>query len=104
MKTLNLARLFAIAIPLVSVVGVCGKKLPSSSSSAIRNPELNGGYVEGDLMLTQEQKDMLFAKSIDRSGLINKRYRWPGSVVWFKFANDIGKFNHIESIVKIFAY
>lgn len=108
MKTLNLnlARLFAIAIVLVSVNVCGGKKLPSSSSAISNlysNPELRGGYVEGDLKLTQDQKSMLFAKSVDRSGLVNKRYRWPASLVWFKFANDIGKFNHIESII-IFVY
>lgn len=68
-----------------------GKKLHLQTQQT-RNPELNGGFVEGDLKLTAEQKSVLYASPVDRSGLVNKRYRWPGSLVWYKFAGDIGEF------------
>lgn len=88
--------LYLVLAALVSVG--FGKKLhlqlqpQSQPQQKHRNPELKGGFVEGDLKLTAEQKNMLFASSVDRSGLVNKRYRWPKSVVWFKFSPEISKY------------
>ena len=83
MKTSNLLIVLLVALVAHCERGCCKKTIT-------RNPELKANYVEGDLKLTDEQKRMLFESLVKRSGIISKRYRWPGSVVYFKFAGDIG--------------
>lgn len=50
----------------------------------VQDPELTGGYFEGDMVLSN-----------DRNGLINSAARWPDKTVYFKIDDAIGKaFNH----------
>ncbi|XP_017099418.2 seminal metalloprotease 1 [Drosophila bipectinata] len=61
-----------------------GKPLPAG----VYDPEEAGGFVEGDMMLTTEQKNTLSFGPKARNGLINTEKRWPQNVVVYRISND----------------
>lgn len=45
------------------------------------------GYFEGDMLLTQAQKDMISRSGLNRNGLINVWYRWHENTVPYVINN-----------------
>lgn len=43
-----------------------------------------GNYVEGDMILTEEQMDTLYSPA--RNGLISKSYHWPNKTVYYQLS------------------
>lgn len=43
-----------------------------------------GNYVEGDMILTEEQMDMLYSPA--RNGLISKSRHWPNNTVYYQLS------------------
>uniref|UniRef100_A0A1B0CLR7 Peptidase M12A domain-containing protein n=1 Tax=Lutzomyia longipalpis TaxID=7200 RepID=A0A1B0CLR7_LUTLO len=49
-----------------------------------------GEHFEGDILLTDRQKQEIFDVMVDsRTGLLNPRYRWPGNVVVYEYADEL---------------
>lgn len=46
-----------------------------------QNIEELSGQIEGDMVLTSEQEQMVDGSSSGRTGLIDTNYRWPDNVV-----------------------
>lgn len=55
------------------------------------DPELAGGFFEGDLDLTEDQQVQLLSPIEGRNGLINTERRWPDRTVYFKVTEELGK-------------
>lgn len=45
-----------------------------------------GNYFEGDMIITEEQKEALFART--RNGLIATKYRWANKTVPYRLTSD----------------
>lgn len=56
--------------------------------TGVYDPEEAGGFVEGDMMLTTEQKYNIEFGPKARNGLINPEKRWPQNVVVYRISND----------------
>jgi len=70
---------------LLQVVLNSGKPLPAG----VYDPEEVAGFVEGDMMLTEEQQRRLeHGAPMARNGLINTERRWPGNVVVYRISDD----------------
>ncbi|XP_017115477.1 seminal metalloprotease 1 [Drosophila elegans] len=69
---------------LLQVVLNSGKPLPAG----VYDPEEAAGFVEGDMMLTEEQQRSLEQGPRARNGLINTEKRWPNNVVVYKISDD----------------
>uniref|UniRef100_A0A1L8DQ68 Metalloendopeptidase n=1 Tax=Nyssomyia neivai TaxID=330878 RepID=A0A1L8DQ68_9DIPT len=49
-----------------------------------------GKHFEGDIVLTDRQKQELFDVMVDsRTGLLNPRYRWPDNIVYYEYAAEL---------------
>ncbi|GAB0093430.1 hypothetical protein DMENIID0001_085710 [Sergentomyia squamirostris] len=52
--------------------------------------EMGDDLFEGDMDLTEEQKNSLFDGLVDiRTGLLNEKYRWPNKTLIYDFAEDV---------------
>ncbi|XP_016961721.1 seminal metalloprotease 1 [Drosophila biarmipes] len=70
---------------LLQVALNSGKPLPAG----VYDPEEAAGFVEGDMMLTEEQQRSLeHGAPMARNGLINTEKRWPGNVVVYRISDD----------------
>lgn len=56
-----------------------------------QDPELAGGFFEGDLDLNKDQLRQLQSPISGRNGLINLKRRWPDNKVYFKVTEDLGQ-------------
>ncbi|XP_016977281.1 seminal metalloprotease 1 [Drosophila rhopaloa] len=79
-----MSRLGIIYLLLLQVVLNTGKPLPAG----VYDPEEAAGFVEGDMMLTEEQQRNLEHGPKTRNGLINTEKRWPNNVVVYKISDD----------------
>lgn len=48
--------------------------------------EENSGKFQGDILLTPKQEQEIFG--LDRTGMVNVRYRWPGNTVPYVLSNS----------------
>ncbi|XP_059620601.1 zinc metalloproteinase nas-7-like [Phlebotomus argentipes] len=49
-----------------------------------------GEHFEGDILLTDTQKQQIFDVMVDgRTGLLNPRYRWPGNILYYQYADEV---------------
>ncbi|KAH8413552.1 hypothetical protein KR009_012279 [Drosophila setifemur] len=79
-----MSRLGIIFVLLLQVLIICGKPLPAG----VYDPEEGAGFVEGDMVLTPEQKSNLEHGPKGRNGLINPEKRWPDNVVVYRISDD----------------
>lgn len=56
------------------------------------DPELSGGFFQGDLDLNEEQQQQLSSPIDGRNGLTNLNRRWPNNTVYFKVTEELGGF------------
>jgi hypothetical protein len=61
-------------------IGVQCNVIPVADQNST-NFEINPGKFQGDIILTKDQEEVIFAenRTQGRTGLINLRYRWPKS-------------------------
>lgn len=52
---------------------------------------INSDLIEGDMILTPDQRNILYNENGSKNGLINPALRWPKAVVFYKFATSIRK-------------
>ncbi|GAB0087748.1 seminal metalloprotease 1 [Sergentomyia squamirostris] len=72
------------------VVGIVWAN-PLGSSNELEQPiEEMGDFFEGDMELTESQRNSFFENMVDsRTGLLNTRYRWPDNTLAYDFAADV---------------
>lgn len=64
------------------------------TNSVEEDPELKGGFFEGDLELTNEQLFELTSPLSGRNGVTNLKRRWPDNKVYFKITGDFSEFQY----------
>ncbi|EDV33639.1 uncharacterized protein Dana_GF13899 [Drosophila ananassae] len=69
---------------LMQVLISWGKPLPAG----VYDPEEAGGFVQGDMMLTPDQKNNLAFGPKARNGVINPEKRWPQNLVVYRISDD----------------
>ncbi|XP_017050618.1 seminal metalloprotease 1 [Drosophila ficusphila] len=79
-----MSRLGIVYLLVLQVVLNSGKPLPAG----VYDPEEAAGFVEGDMMLTEEQQSNLEHGPKARNGLINTERRWPNNVVVYRISDD----------------
>lgn len=51
----------------------------------------NPDVTEGDMILTPEQKKILYLGSDKKNGVTNPSARWPNAIVYYQFTGSIRK-------------
>uniref|UniRef100_A0A1L8DQK6 Metalloendopeptidase n=1 Tax=Nyssomyia neivai TaxID=330878 RepID=A0A1L8DQK6_9DIPT len=66
---------------------------PLPKSNILLQPvEEMGDFFEGDMILTESQRQAFFKSRIDsRTGLLDERYRWQNNTLPYDFASDVSK-------------
>lgn len=49
--------------------------------------------IEGDMILSTKQKQMLYSKLDSRNVVTNPSLRWPNAVIYYQFSPSICKFS-----------
>lgn len=70
--------------------------LPFTIAVDLRNPEEIGGFTEGDLVLTEEQREELFHPVDSRNGIRSEKYRWPKKTVLYKISHEFGELEQVN--------
>jgi len=76
--------MFAIFLTVLLLATVQGRPDPNEDDNEV---------VDGDMILTQDQKDRLYSNETtgqNRNGKKDPRYRWPGRVVKYEFSRSMG--------------
>lgn len=63
------------------------------------DPEESAGYAEGDMKLTERQRQVLQHGPMGRNGLLDTTRRWPGNLVVYSISTDFDD-AHRQAILK----
>lgn len=71
-------------LPVIFVIALakCLSAAPAAVAARVEtDPELSAGYFQGDIILSQRE----------RNGMINESYRWPDRIVYYFINSYIGE-------------
>lgn len=74
---------------------LCKDSFTAPTMQQKEDPELTGGFAEGDMIFPAQQ----------RNGLRSEVYRWPDRTVLYHFGGNIGRFcEKLTELVLIYCY
>uniref|UniRef100_T1GM43 Metalloendopeptidase n=1 Tax=Megaselia scalaris TaxID=36166 RepID=T1GM43_MEGSC len=93
-----LTRSIAIMKPYILIAALFFGTVLTQSNEDPAEDSAQPELTEGDMILTEEQKQILFFGSDKRNGVTNPSLRWPNGVVFYQFTGNIPN-NHRNLII-----